>query len=205
METYSRVCRFAFICNYISRCSAPACCHGVSCACVGLVTATRARRIIDPLASRCAKFRFKPLSDEAVEARLRHIVHAEGSTISEEVRGHPCRAGVRAAAAAAHAHPRVALQAVTTLRKISGGDLRKAINVLQSGHQLYGSDLTPERIADAAGTLPPSATAPFWAAVRARRFDGVRAAVEELRAGGYGIGGVLDRVRAPPPRSAACG
>ena len=164
-------------------------------------------RIIDPLASRCAKFRFKPLSDVAIEARLRHIIAAEQSTISNEARARPGVAllaphavcggggGVRVCVCVwGGGHYAAVYQAVEALRKISGGDLRKAINVLQSGHQLFGAELTPERIADAAGTLPPAATEPFWAAVRGRSFDGVRAAVEELRAGGYGIGGVLDRV-----------
>jgi replication factor C subunit 2/4 len=53
METYSRVTRFCIICNYISR-------------------------IIDPLASRCTKFRFKPLAREAMVARLSEIAAAEG-------------------------------------------------------------------------------------------------------------------------------
>ena len=52
MEAHSKVTRFIFICNYVSR-------------------------IIEPLASRCAKFRFKPLHGQVMDARITHICQSE--------------------------------------------------------------------------------------------------------------------------------
>ena len=57
MEAYSKVTRFVFICNYVSR-------------------------IIEPLASRCAKFRFKPLFGSVMTDRVLHICSRESALIS---------------------------------------------------------------------------------------------------------------------------
>lgn len=42
-------------------------------------------RIIEPLASRCAKFRFKPLSEDIMSSRILHISSEEGLTLDSEV------------------------------------------------------------------------------------------------------------------------
>ena len=62
METYSKVTRFCIICNYISR-------------------------LIPPIASRCAKFRFKPLPAEAMVSRLMHIATVEAVDITVDALG----------------------------------------------------------------------------------------------------------------------
>lgn len=104
METYSKVTRFFILCNYISR-------------------------IIEPIASRCAKFRFKPLDHEVMGARLQFIAQKEGLTLGDGVYE----------AAATH----------------SGGDLRKAITLLQSAARLFGTDtITGEEIVAVAGAIP---------------------------------------------------
>jgi replication factor C subunit 2/4 len=63
-------------------------------------------RIIEPITSRCAKFRFKPLSIEILERRLQMIVEAEKVRLAED--------------------------GLAAIIETSEGDLRKAITTLQS-------------------------------------------------------------------------
>lgn len=87
METYSKITRFCLICNYVTR-------------------------IIDPLASRCSKFRFKMLDQGNAKKRLQDIAGFENVKLEDG--------------------------AVDTLIKCSEGDLRKAITFLQSAARLVG-------------------------------------------------------------------
>ncbi|KAI9784099.1 MAG: Subunit of heteropentameric Replication factor C (RF-C) [Geoglossum umbratile] len=88
METYSKITRFCLVCNYVTR-------------------------IIDPLASRCSKFRFKSLDQENAKRRLEEIANNEGVNLDDG--------------------------AVDALIKCSDGDLRKAITFLQSATRLVGA------------------------------------------------------------------
>ncbi|KAL8899187.1 MAG: hypothetical protein Q9192_001692 [Flavoplaca navasiana] len=92
METYSKITRFCLICNYVTR-------------------------IIDPLASRCSKFRFKSLDQGNAKKRLEEIAELESVKMDHGV--------------------------VDALIKCSEGDLRKAITFLQSAARLIGAVKVP--------------------------------------------------------------
>jgi len=81
MENYTATCRFVLSCNYSSK-------------------------IIDPIQSRCAVFRFKPLEKKDVFTIIDIIAKTEGIKITEKAK--------------------------EALYIISGGDCRKAENILQS-------------------------------------------------------------------------
>ncbi|WP_129114360.1 replication factor C small subunit [Halegenticoccus tardaugens] len=81
MEQFSDNTRFILSCNYSSK-------------------------IIDPIQSRCAVFRFSPLSDAAVEAQVREIADAEGIEMTDE--------------------------GLDALVYAADGDMRRAINSLQA-------------------------------------------------------------------------
>ena len=85
MELYSGVTRFILIANYPSK-------------------------IIDPIQSRCAFFRFQPLRKEDIVGRLRYIAESEGVDYDDE--------------------------ALDAIYEISEGDMRKAINILQAASYL---------------------------------------------------------------------
>jgi replication factor C small subunit len=80
MESYAQTCRFILSCNYSSK-------------------------IIDPIQSRCAIYRFKPLAEAAVQEEVHRIAKKEGLTITKE--------------------------AMDAIVYIAQGDMRKAINALQ--------------------------------------------------------------------------
>ena len=80
MEKYSKICRFILSCNYSSK-------------------------IIDPIQSRCAVFRFKPLSKDDVKGFLTKIVTNENVKIDDD--------------------------ALDALVHVARGDMRRAVNSLQ--------------------------------------------------------------------------
>ena len=88
METYSKITRFCLVCNYVTR-------------------------IIDPLASRCSKFRFKRMDEGQAAERVMEIAKKENVPLADG--------------------------AVDALIRCSEGDLRKAITYLQSAARLVGA------------------------------------------------------------------
>lgn len=145
METHSKVTRFMFLCNYVSR-------------------------IIEPLASRCAKFRFKPLQGDVINTRVQHICQAEGVSIEPD--------------------------ALRTLSRVSGGDLRRAITTLQSAVRLRGSPVTAAAVLDVSGAVPESAVAGLLEAARSGFFDSIQQAVTDLIAEGYPAQEILLQLQA---------
>ena len=81
MEQFSNNVRFILSCNYSSQ-------------------------IIDPIQSRCAVFRFSPLSDEAIEQQVRTVADEEGIELTDD--------------------------GVDALVYVAGGDMRAALNGLQA-------------------------------------------------------------------------
>ncbi len=94
MENYTETCRFILSCNYSSK-------------------------IIDPIQSRCAIYRFRPLTDEAISEEMARIAKKEGINIDEG--------------------------AYVALTYVSLGDMRKAINALQ-GAAIVSDHVTAENI-----------------------------------------------------------
>ncbi len=84
--------------------------------------------IIEPIQSRCAVFRFSPLPREAVVERLRHIAKSEGIKATDE--------------------------ALNTIYELSGGDMRRAINMLQVAATL-SRELDADHIYKALGMVDP--------------------------------------------------
>ncbi|XP_028787792.1 replication factor C subunit 2 [Neltuma alba] len=143
METYSKVTRFFFICNYISR-------------------------IIEPLASRCAKFRFKPLSEEIMSSRILYICNEEGLNLDSE--------------------------ALSTLSSISQGDLRRAITYLQSAARLFGSSISSKDLISVSGVVPTEVVQAFLATCKSGNFDLANKEVNDFIAEGYPVSQLLTQL-----------
>lgn len=93
-------------------------------------------RIIEPITSRCSKFRFKPLDHVNTKTRLEYICKEENVHYAEG--------------------------SLDTLIKVSEGDLRRAITFLQSASKLHAAaddPITPRSIHEIAGIVPDSTLA----------------------------------------------
>ncbi|PWN93703.1 putative RFC3-DNA replication factor C, 40 kDa subunit [Acaromyces ingoldii] len=68
-------------------------------------------KIIPAIQSRCTRFRFNPLELDQVEGRLQHVIDSEGCNLTQDGK--------------------------EALIKLSRGDMRRALNVLQACHAAY--------------------------------------------------------------------
>ncbi len=103
MERYSENCRFILSCNYSSK-------------------------IIDPIQSRCAVFRFNRLEEEDVREYIDRIAEGEGFEIGGD--------------------------AVDAILRVVGGDLRRVTNILQTA-AIQKDSIEEEDIYSAAASLRP--------------------------------------------------
>ncbi|KAK7118982.1 hypothetical protein R3I94_020985 [Phoxinus phoxinus] len=144
MEKESRTTRFCLICNYVSR-------------------------IIEPLTSRCSKFRFKPLANDIQQSRLLEICGKENLKYSKE--------GIEA------------------LVKVSDGDLRKAITYLQSAARLNAErEITEQIIIEIAGVVPPKVIESLLQICYRGAFEKLELAVKDLIDQGFAATNVLNQL-----------
>jgi replication factor C small subunit len=120
METYAQTCRFILSCNYSSK-------------------------IIDPIQSRCAIYRFKPLSTEDIFEMVDRIAKDQNLTVSPEAK--------------------------EALVYISQGDMRKVVNALQ-GAAIISHEIEPEMIYAITSTARPEEISKLLNLCFAGNFEG---------------------------------
>lgn len=128
MEMFTHSTRFILDCNYSSR-------------------------IIEPIQSRCAIFRFRRLMDKDMKQMFKLIAREEKLTIAPE-----------------------AIEAITY---ISEGDMRKAINILQSAATI-GKKVTEKAVYDVSATAKPEEVKQMLELALAGKFEESRNKLQEL-------------------------
>lgn len=113
IENKSAITRFCFICNYIEK-------------------------IIDPIASRCMRFRFKSLEKDAIINKMKKISVIEDINLD--------------------------LDCIKTIESRSQGDARRCINTLQNMKYLinYKKKITPDDIINITGGIIDNELKDFW-------------------------------------------
>ena len=136
MEKYSKICRFILSCNYSSK-------------------------IIEPIQSRCAVFRFRPLRAEDIETYLETIAQKEDLTISGD--------------------------ALDALVHVSNGDMRKAVNSLQVAASL-GTTIDVDLVYHTTGMARPEDVQSLLETAISGDFIGARNRLDEIMIS-YGLSG----------------
>ncbi|WEL19842.1 Replication factor C small subunit [Candidatus Nanohalococcus occultus] len=128
MEQFSENCRFILSCNYSSK-------------------------IIDPIQSRCAVFRFNRLTDEQVKQYIDRVADSEGFEISDDAKD--------------------------AVLRVSEGDLRRVTNVLQTT-SLNTGDIEEQDVYSASAALKPEEITKIMENALAGKFMDAREELSEL-------------------------
>lgn len=145
MEKESQTTRFCLVCNYVSR-------------------------IIEPITSRCTKFRFKPLRREQIFERLTEICGKENLKIEHS--------------------------AIHLLIGCSGGDLRRAITLLQSSSRINNDDepITEQQIREMSGIIPDEVLVRFVEVCKAGDYNVFVDFVDGVFNEGYSVGQLMEQL-----------
>jgi len=128
MERYTQTCRFILSCNYSSK-------------------------IIEPIQSRCAVFRFKPLREEDVREYLGRIASAEKVTATDD--------------------------GMASIVELARGDLRKATNILQVASSM-GTTVDPDVVFESTEHIRPSEIGELLTVALKGNFLAARSKLDEL-------------------------
>jgi len=143
IEDNSSQTRFCIICNYVSK-------------------------IIDPIVSRCAKFRFSSLSEESQIKHLNDIARQENMNIDEEI--------------------------IHKIQKVSQGDLRKSINLLQTLSKINPALLNEELIDEICGIIPQHIIVQFLEDCKAKDTKKLKNTVNNFIESGYSIKALVNQM-----------
>ncbi|XP_055342978.1 replication factor C subunit 4-like [Paramacrobiotus metropolitanus] len=144
MEKESKNTRFCLICNYVSK-------------------------IIEPLVSRCARFRFKPLPTSVMKERLQYIAAQENVKIESK--------------------------ALDALIGAADGDLRRAVTLLQSISRLMKDEqITKDDVLELTGYIPDEEIITLVDTCKLGNYDHVQAFVQQLIYAGYGAGQLFSQL-----------
>ncbi len=128
MEMFTHSTRFILDCNYSSR-------------------------IIEPIQSRCAIFRFRRLTDKDIDHMFKRIAKEEKLNLAPE--------------------------AVEAITYVSGGDMRKAINILQAAATL-GKKVTEKSVYEVSATAKPEEVRLMLEMALSGKFENARTKLQEL-------------------------
>lgn len=144
MEKESKTTRFCLVCNYVSR-------------------------IIEPITSRCTKFRFKPLASAKIIERLRFICTEEKVQIDDDV--------------------------FDIIVDISDGDMRRAITTLQSCFRLKTgqTSISKDDIFEISGLVPSKFLEDFLGVCKKADYSQLEAFVQNIQYEAYSIAQFFDQ------------
>jgi replication factor C subunit 2/4 len=147
MEEYSKITRFCFICNYTNQ-------------------------IIDPIISRCMKFRFKPIKDDNLINRLKLISFKENMILNDDV--------------------------YDAIRIIVKGDARRAIMILQNLQYFYKIDIniTKDHVYQISGYVPYDEAKKYFKKCikKETKISDIYEIAHELKCKAYPLSSIMEQV-----------